>query len=114
MCPVRSSRSDNGNLGPEAWRRQMQINGTYSVHGAHQIKPAAKQTLTETQNTQNIFQPQDEVEFSSEANWISKVNDLPDVRADRVAELRAQIQTGTYDTEAKLELALDRLLDEIG
>ncbi|MDP6556758.1 MAG: flagellar biosynthesis anti-sigma factor FlgM [Pirellulaceae bacterium] len=39
---------------------------------------------------------------------------MPDVRTDRVAELRAQIASGAYETDAKLDVALDRLLDEIG
>jgi negative regulator of flagellin synthesis FlgM len=42
------------------------------------------------------------------------VHDLPDVRQDRVNEIRAQIKAGTYDTDEKLDLALSRLLDEIG
>lgn len=92
----------------------MQINGAFSVHGAHQLKPSAKNTLTETGNAQNIFQPNDEVEFSAEANWLNQVNDLPDVRADRVADLRAQIQSGQYDSNDKLDIALDRFLDELG
>jgi flagellar biosynthesis anti-sigma factor FlgM len=36
-----------------------------------------------------------------------------DFRADKVASIKAQIQAGTYDDEAKLDAATDRLLDEI-
>lgn len=92
----------------------MQINGAISVHGAHQIKPAAKHTLTETNGPENIFQPNDAVEFSAEANWLNQINNMPDIRADRVEDIRSQIQAGDYETDAKLEIALDRLLDEIG
>jgi anti-sigma28 factor (negative regulator of flagellin synthesis) len=35
-------------------------------------------------------------------------------RADKVNAIRTQIQAGTYETEAKLEAAIDRLLDELG
>lgn len=45
---------------------------------------------------------------------LSQVHNLPEVRQDRVADIRAQIKNGTYDTDAKLEMALSRLLDEIG
>ena len=45
---------------------------------------------------------------------IDKVHEAPDVRQDRVSAIRAQIAAGTYETDAKLEIALDRLLDEIG
>ena len=92
----------------------MQINGAFSVHGAHSIKPPAKNTVTQTAGPeQNIFQPTDEVDFSSEANWMSQINEIPDVRTDRVNELRSQIQAGNYESDAKLDIALDRLLDEI-
>ena len=36
------------------------------------------------------------------------------VRAERVEEIRAQIEAGTYETDEKLDLALGRLLDERG
>jgi negative regulator of flagellin synthesis FlgM len=35
-----------------------------------------------------------------------------DIRFERVAEIRRQIANGTYDTDDKLDLALDRLLDQ--
>ena len=38
---------------------------------------------------------------------------LPEIRSDRVAQLRAQIADGSYDTAEKLDLAMERLLDEI-
>jgi negative regulator of flagellin synthesis FlgM len=44
---------------------------------------------------------------------VSRVRDLPDIRADRVAEIRAAIEEGVYETDEKLELAVGRLLDEI-
>lgn len=45
---------------------------------------------------------------------ISRLSDVSDVRADRVAAIRAQIQAGTYETGDKFAIAVDRLLDEIG
>ena len=55
----------------------------------------------------------DQVDISPTAELINQVHNLPDIRADRVAELRAQISSGSYETEGKIDLALDRLLDEI-
>lgn len=45
---------------------------------------------------------------------VSRARELPDIRADKVASIKAQIANGTYDTDAKMEMALSRLLDEIG
>jgi negative regulator of flagellin synthesis FlgM len=42
------------------------------------------------------------------------IGQLPEIRHERVAEIRQQIAAGTYETPEKLEVALDRLLDELG
>ena len=36
-----------------------------------------------------------------------------DVRVDKVSEIRAQIDAGTYETDDKLDIAADRLLDDL-
>jgi len=38
---------------------------------------------------------------------------LMDLPADRVDEIRAAIESGTYETEERLDIAVDQLLDEI-
>jgi negative regulator of flagellin synthesis FlgM len=55
----------------------------------------------------------DELDISAEADLVSRVRDLPDVRADRVAEIRSEIAAGVYETGDKLDLAVGRLLDEL-
>jgi negative regulator of flagellin synthesis FlgM len=37
-----------------------------------------------------------------------------DIRFDRVNAIRAAIADGSYDTDDKLDIALDRLLDRLG
>ena len=44
----------------------------------------------------------------------SRLSDIPDIRHDRVAAIKAQIQAGTYETADKLDRAIDAMLDEIG
>lgn len=36
-----------------------------------------------------------------------------DIRADKVAAIKAQIEAGTYETDHKLNVAADRLLDDL-
>ena len=38
---------------------------------------------------------------------------MPDVRPDRVSQLKAMIAAGTFDTEHRLEAAIDRMLEEL-
>lgn len=94
----------------------MYIYGSSQVHSAQPI--AAPHKFGGVQSTQG---PQargmsgvDQLDISPEAEMLSQVHNLPEIRQDRVADIRAQIKAGTYDTDAKLDMALSRLLDEIG
>ena len=55
----------------------------------------------------------DSVELSDHARHLSTLRSLPAVREDRVAEIRDAIANGTYDTEGKLDTAVDRLLEDL-
>lgn len=91
----------------------MQIYGPGGVHGAQSITaPHARRT--EAPQSTGSVQPQDEVQISSAANYVDQVHQLPDIRQDRVAAIRAAIADGTYETGDKLEAALGNLLNEIG
>lgn len=37
-----------------------------------------------------------------------------EIRLDRVAEIRRSIASGTYDTPEKMDIALGRMLDQLG
>ena len=56
----------------------------------------------------------DRVEFSSQAKLLSKLKELPDVRDDLVGSVRAQIDAGQYETEERLDTAINALLEELG
>ncbi len=90
----------------------MQIYGPSGVHGAQPISSPHTRRVDAPQQTRGA-QPQDEVQISSAADFVSQVQQLPDVRGDRVAALRAAIADGSYETPAKLDAALDGLLNEI-
>ena len=53
--------------------------------------------------------PGENVEFSE----IAKVANLPPMREEKVAEIRAEIERGEYVTRERLEGAIARLLDEM-
>ena len=56
--------------------------------------------------------PRDHVEISPLGQMLDGISQLPEIRHERVEEVRRQIAAGSYETPEKLELALDRLLDE--
>jgi len=55
----------------------------------------------------------DRVEISELATWLGRYTDLPVIRTELVSKIKEQVQAGTYETPAKLDQALDNLLDDL-
>jgi len=55
----------------------------------------------------------DVVEISTAAALAAKIHEIPDVRADLVARVRQEIKAGTYETPEKIDVAVERLLDDL-
>ena len=91
----------------------MYIYGTSQIHAAQPLSPPHR--LTPTQNTSGSYPAAgvDQLDISPEADFVAQARELPEIREDRVAALKAQIQSGAYETADKLDMALSRLLDEI-
>jgi negative regulator of flagellin synthesis FlgM len=89
----------------------MQIYGPSHVHAPQSISAphAARSGATSAPRTSA---PTDEVQISSVGQYLDRISQLPEIRSGRVEQLRQQIAQGNYDTDAKLEVALDRLLAE--
>lgn len=54
----------------------------------------------------------DAVEISDRALILSKISQLPDIRQEKVEQLRKQLANGSYDVEGKLSVAIDKLFEE--
>jgi len=91
----------------------MQIRGTSNIQSTSQVTLSNKIQTVENKSVATQLDTTDHVDISSEAQMLSGMNDISDIRAERVAEIREQIETGQYETTDKLETAMDRLLDEI-
>lgn len=55
----------------------------------------------------------DSVTISPQARLREQLQGAPEIRADRVAAIRRQIESGTYDVDRLLQAALDRILDDL-
>jgi negative regulator of flagellin synthesis FlgM len=92
----------------------MQIYGPSQLHGAQSIHaPHALRAAEPTSNANSAASIADRLDISEAGQIASRMAELPDVRADRVANIRAAIADGTYETGDRLSMAVDRLLDEI-
>ena len=92
----------------------MQIYGPTHLHGPQAINAPHNARINQPTSASEAAPIQDELQLSEAGQLIGKAHDLPDVRWDRVNQIRTQIANGTYETDAKLNVALGRLLDEIG
>jgi anti-sigma28 factor (negative regulator of flagellin synthesis) len=55
----------------------------------------------------------DRLELSGVSHLLKALKSNSDVRTDKVAEIKAQLEAGTYEDEKKLDVAVDRLLDDL-
>jgi negative regulator of flagellin synthesis FlgM len=91
----------------------MQIHGPSQIHGAQPIHAPHSTRAVQPTSTEAAAPTGDQVDISEAGRIAERLAELPDIRADRVAELRAAISSGTYETGDKLSTAVDRLLDEL-
>lgn len=96
-----------------AGERAMYVYGTSQIHSAQSIRAPHRPPSVGGAGHAPLSGV-DQLDISSEADFVSQARDLPEVRSERVAQIRAQIQSGKYETSEKLDVALERLLDEIG
>ena len=90
----------------------MQIYGTSQIHGAQSVSGPHPSRAIHTDPVQAPASG-DHVDISEAGRIASQMAEIPDIRAERVQQIRAAILNGSYETDAKLSTALDRLLDEI-
>ena len=90
----------------------MQINGPTNIQSARPVNQSNKSSATEAKSATTSMDTVDQLDISSEAQMMSQV-DASDIRADRVAEIRSQIESGQYETQEKLDAAVDRLFNRM-
>lgn len=57
------------------------------------------------------FRPQDDrIEISELGRFMSRLSELPDVRVEKVARVRASILRGDYETPEKIDKAIEKLV----
>lgn len=86
------------------------INGINSAGAPRPIQPT---DAAKVATSQKPAQASDSVEISFEAQIASKLAAVPDIREDLVADVKAQIQAGTYETMEKLDAAIANMIAEL-
>ena len=91
----------------------MEVHGAGGMQGPQPIYPRLAAFSIEAGQTVSAGTPHDQVEISPLGQMLDGISRLPEIRHEKVEEIRRQIAGGIYETPAKLELALDRLMDEL-
>lgn len=89
----------------------MNVNG---VHPPVQPQSIESNAAVTNDKASTAWVPaKDVVEISTVAKLAAKVQDIPDIRTDLVARVKQEIAAGTYETEERLEIAIDRLSEDL-
>lgn len=92
----------------------MQVYGPTHLHGASPINAPHMSRVSKTDGASSSSPIEDELQISDAGLLMERIGNMPSIRQDRVSQIRQQIANGTYETPEKLDVALERLLDEIG
>jgi negative regulator of flagellin synthesis FlgM len=92
----------------------MHIHGTTHIHGPHGINAPHAPFRGQAAGQSVGVRGTDQVDISPAAEAAIRAAESGEVRHELVSQIRDQIAAGTYETPDKLDIALDRLLDEIG
>ena len=94
----------------------MMINGVSNVTQVNNV-----QNLRKTENTAKVTESSDTVTVSREAKEMAEIYFMdkvaaktPDVRADKIAEIREKIKDPSYLNDAIINSAADKFLSAIG
>jgi negative regulator of flagellin synthesis FlgM len=91
----------------------MNVSGNYRIQGPHALQGPHVTRPTAPAAEASATRGADQVEISAAAEQ-ALATDRGQFRADLVARVQREIAEGTYETAAKLDAAVNRLLDEMG
>ena len=90
-----------------------------NINGVHNAAvPAVSQVNSVAPTAANTAPAQasqitDTVEISTVARLAAKIQELPDIRTELVQRVKAELASGTYETQDKLDVAIDRLMEDL-
>jgi len=88
----------------------MYVNGVNPPTPPQSVEPVT--TVVRDGGSADLPPTGDVVEISTVAKLAAQVHAVPEVRADLVARVTAEIEAGTYETQERIDLAVEKLMDE--
>src|SRR5258707_6256501 len=87
---------------------QMEIYGAGGAQGPQPIYPRLAAFGLDGGQAVHAGAPRDQVEISPLGQMLDGIGQLPEIRQEKVDEIRRPIASGSYDTSDKLEVPPDR------
>ena len=87
------------------------VNGVHPAGAPGPIEPVAKVISAAPASPSGGVS--DVMEISLVAQLVAKLHEMPSTGADLVARVKAEIAAGAYETQEKLDIAVDRLLKDL-
>ncbi len=91
----------------------MDVTGPSSVNSTAPISRPAISSPVSAPSQATPVTPQDEVEISAAGRALEDLSKSSELRQERIAQIKAAIDDGTYESHEKFEIAMSRLLDRI-
>ena len=88
------------------------INSYPKLGSVNAPKLASPDAAPQAPQTAQAGEKADKVEISPIARYLSQISQMPDIRFEKVEQIRQAIAEGTYDTDGALSQAIDNMLDE--
>ncbi|GEM_PF-1696327 len=89
----------------------MKITGPGTIHEVYNTRRSDKKAQGDTPGAST---PAAQVEVSQDASWIeslkAELGDTPEIRADVVDQVKAQLADGSFESSVDLDSVLDGLL----
>lgn len=91
----------------------MEVHGLGSVGASQPLGQPRSIADVKPEGTAAVL-PKDALSISAEARSLESTGKTPSLREARLAQIKAQVDNGTYDTDERMELALSRMFERFG
>ena len=88
-----------------------EVNGVQPAGAPKPVEPAPEVHVTH--RPVEVAQSADVVEISQVAKLAAQIQEIPDVRTELIQRVKAEIIAGTYETPERIEIAVQRLMEEL-
>lgn len=82
------------------------VGGPGRIHGPNKISRITSSTAP------SVASSADKIQLSRKAEMVAKALSMPQVRMERVADVKKLIESGRFDTDTRLEGALKKFVAE--